>query len=224
GDDKTHDQREDIGALVGELERPADSEFLQIGGRYRSEICKIAGDPAGISDPERRSEGERKFFDVALEGYGRRAQDGKKSKVSRDKGAEAAKPGIGFGNSAEGLAYIAPHRRGDEPAEQIDIGDAGERQDENEKPDDQRQPVLADAWRNLDIVGARGGCFIPCGCRRHEQMPLHQRMFGKTPMTISATNAVASAKAQVSSPEICSDLCVTLRIDPDSKTSPAVVI
>ena len=56
---------------------------------------------------------------------------------------------------------------------QIDVGNPRKRQNENEKPDNERQPVFADARRDFDIVGAPRRRFIPCrgGCG-HMYSPL----------------------------------------------------
>src|SRR6185312_5686828 len=91
GDYQARDQREDVSAFIGQLERPADAEFLQFSRRDRSEICEIANDPARIGDPEHCSESERELPDIALERDRGGTQDDEKRNIGCDQRAEAAK-------------------------------------------------------------------------------------------------------------------------------------
>ncbi len=59
-------KRDDEAAFVGELERPADAEFLQIGGRDHGEIGVAAGDPARIGKPNTTVKATAKRVTLAL--------------------------------------------------------------------------------------------------------------------------------------------------------------
>src|SRR5664280_1680895 len=156
GDDQAGDQREDITAFVGKLERPVHAKLLHVGRRHRREIGVAADNPTGIGDPEYGGESEREALEIALEREHSHAQDNEQRDIGRKDRTGAAERGIGLGDRSQRLADIGPHRGSHAPSEQIDIGDAGERQSEDQQPDNQRQPVLADLRRDLDIVGASG--------------------------------------------------------------------
>ena len=104
GDDQAGDQREDVGAFIGQLQRPADAEFLLFGRRHRGEIGVVADDPARIGDPEYRGEGERELFHVGLERGGAGAEHEGQRGISREQRADAAERGIAFRCRAERLA------------------------------------------------------------------------------------------------------------------------
>ena len=145
-----------IGALVGQLQRPGDAEFLLLGGRHRGEMRVVADDPARVGDPEYRGESEREALNVAFERRGAGSQHQRERDIGGDERADAAELRVAFRGRPERLAEIAPHRRRDHPADQVDMNERGEAEDENEKPEDDGEPILVEQSGRTRLSSARG--------------------------------------------------------------------
>ena len=100
GDDQAGYQRDHEAAFVGQFQRPADAEFLQVRRRDGGEMGVAADDPAGIGDPEHRRESRGEAPDV---------------------GPQRAAPAVSTASSAK---YVTTKRAG-AAERRIALGDAG---------------------------------------------------------------------------------------------------
>jgi hypothetical protein len=143
-DHQAGQQRDDEAALVGELQRPRDAEFLLLGRRHRREMGVAADDPARIGDGKDHGEGGREFSDIAAERRHGRAEHDEKRGVGRQQRAATPEPAIALGDRRERLGQIRVDRGGDGPSQQIDAADTAEREHEHANADDDGQPILGD--------------------------------------------------------------------------------
>jgi hypothetical protein len=188
GDDEPDDQRENIGALVGELQRPGDTEFLLLGGRHRGKVRVIADDPAGIGNPENRGEGEREFPDIGLECGGAGSKHQRERGVGCDQGPGATKRGVSLGDGAERLAEIRPDRRADDPADQVGMDQTRQGQYEDGEAEDDSEPVFVET----SLVEIRGRyCGGSCATMR---MDFSERSIGHSNLDGDKTPALPAMK------------------------------
>jgi hypothetical protein len=165
GDDQPGDEREDIAALIGQLERPAHPELLLFSRGHRGEIGKIADHPARIGNPEYGRESKGEPLHIAPEQRGAGTEHDQERQVRGDQRVVAAKGGKILRCCLQCLAEIAPHRSAHHPADQVDIDQSGQRQNKDGKAEHHGKPIFGD--RGGDHIGAARAQFVN-GCVGHE--------------------------------------------------------
>ena len=112
----SNEQRDDESAFVGQLQRPGNAELRQVGGRHGRQMRIGADEPARIGDGEDDGEGERETSRVASRRPDDQAQRRQQGEEGRRQRERAAQIGVGFGDRAQRLRRIDPHRRRRGPA------------------------------------------------------------------------------------------------------------
>jgi hypothetical protein len=144
GDDQPGDEREDIAAFIGELQRPADAEFLLLGRRYRREIGEVADHPARIGDPEHGGEGEREPLHVALERGGGGTEHHQERHVSCDQRADAAERGVSFEVALSAWPRLLQTDVVTTQPMRSTLASAARGENENRQAENDGEPVLVD--------------------------------------------------------------------------------
>jgi hypothetical protein len=76
GDGEADQQSHDVAALVGQFQRPADAELLQIGRRHRGDISEAANDPTRIGQGKDGGKGDGEPPHIQIQRGGSRRQHG----------------------------------------------------------------------------------------------------------------------------------------------------
>jgi hypothetical protein len=82
------------------------------------------------------------------------AEHGRKRHVGREQRARAAERRVVLRGRRQGVAGVDPHRRVDDPADQIDVDHGCQAEHEDEKTDDDGEPILVQRRRRPG--GGRG--------------------------------------------------------------------